>query len=270
MGPGRSDLKALTGGGDAPGGLRRGAMIGGGRATVVEAATAPDGTAAVVKRLRGEEVDALDRARHGREIRLLRTLHHPGLPKVVASGDDWIAMELLGRRLDDAAVRSELRDPGRLGGVLAALAETLAYLHGRGIVHRDLKPANVLFRGSRPVIIDLGAAGIVGGEALGADEIVGSPAWMAPEQLAGAPPDPSVDSWALSAVGLYLLQRRPLYGGDADAVLSQRRAGEAPDVDRTALDRAGPALAGILLAGLEPAPQRPHAAEIARRLAVRR
>src|SRR5690606_31967477 len=102
---------------------------------------------------------------------------------------------------------------------------TLAYLHARGIVHRDIKPAHVMFFGARPVLIDLGAAGLAGEDPLEGSEIVGSPAWMAPEQLSGAAPAPSADIWSLCAVMMWLLTGVRPFSGQADDVLRQRREG---------------------------------------------
>jgi serine/threonine-protein kinase len=149
---------------------------------------------------------------------------------------------------------------------LKDIAETLAYLHARGIVHRDLKPAHVLFRGRRAVLIDLGVAGLAGGTGrLDTGEIVGSPAWMAPEQMRGAEPAPSVDIWSLSAVAHRLLAGRPLYAGTADAVLDARRAGAEAKPDFSGL--ADRRLAEALNAGFTAPEDRPSARELAAILA---
>jgi serine/threonine-protein kinase len=145
---------------------------------------------------------------------------------------------------------------------LKSIAETLAHLHACGVVHRDLKPAHIMFRDSEAVLIDLGVAGLVGSaDRLDAGEIVGSPAWMAPEQMLGAAPEPSADIWSFCAVAHRVLNGRPLYMGTAETVLDARQAGTEPKPDFSTLtDRR---LAEALHAGFAAPAARPSAHELA-------
>lgn len=223
---------------------------------------AVDGATPVVVKALDEAVasaDPIGRRRFAREIALGVGGRHPGLAKVYCHGQGWIAFERL-EPPGDRWVR-----PGGLRRVVARLAAVLAYLHARGVVHRDVKPAHVMFRDEQPVLIDLGVAGLIADDPLDGKEMVGSPAWMAPEQILGACPAPSADIWSLCAVGASLAQGAPLFRGTAEAVLAQRRDAAGHDIRLAELleDRR---LAMLLEAGLGTAESRPTAAEMAREL----
>ncbi|WNG48203.1 AAA family ATPase [Archangium minus] len=142
-----------------------------------------------------------------REIHSLRRLHHPGVVRIVAEGVwdglPWYAMELLSgqtlRGFIDA--RPPLTDTLTL---LRRLCAPLAFLHGNGIVHRDLKPENVFIRpDGGPVLVDFGIAAQSGGarEVLQVGgSVVGSEAYMAPEQIRGDFVDARVDLYALGCI----------------------------------------------------------------------
>jgi serine/threonine-protein kinase len=235
-----------------------GSLLHRGRTFDIMEAVDPEGRPAIVKRARG--LDDTGRLRFAREARLGRTLRHAGLASVLGHAPDWIAFErLTGSMPHPPAGISPL-------AALEAGAETLAYLHARGVVHRDLKPTHVMFRDGHAVLIDLGVAGLVGGaDRLDTDEIVGSPAWMAPEQLRGAAPAPSADIWSFCALAHSVLNGRPLYSGTADAVFEARRTGVGPQPDFSML--ADRHLAEALAAGFAPPADRPSARELAAALA---
>ncbi len=264
--------------------------------TTVSVHEAFDGpTPVVVKTLQAETTpaDPVGKSRFAREIALAVGGRHPGLAKVHAHGRNWVAFERLEHfRLSSnrgnalsvcsyaipgakplrtfAGIALEppgdrLTKPGGLRRLVAQLAATLAYLHARGVVHRDVKPAHVMFRGEQPVLIDLGVAGLVTDDPLEGKELVGSPAWMAPEQILGAKPAPSADIWSLCAVGASIAQGAPLFHGTADAVLAERRGTVQTEVRLAGLldDQR---LVTLLEAGFGPAQDRPTAAEMAREL----
>ncbi|MBB4000442.1 protein kinase domain-containing protein [Aureimonas pseudogalii] len=172
----------------------------------VHRATAPDGRIAVLKRLDLETPDPIARRRFEREQRFARILNHPGLPAWLGMGEGWLALEVLATSLDER--RNAFGRVEDVVALLRTMGRTLAYLHGRGIVHQDLKPAHVLFRATgRVVLIDLGSAGLIAGDPLAGREAIGSPAWAAPEQWAGAAPAPAADLWSLGCIGLWLTGR---------------------------------------------------------------
>jgi serine/threonine-protein kinase len=234
------------------------------RGPAFEISDAVDGHGRRVVLKEARALDALGKRRFQREARLGRDLKHGGLASVLDDDEGWIAFEPLEGSL---ASKPRINDLAEIHRILERLASTFAHLHARGVVHRDLKPAHVMFRGSEPVIIDLGVAGLVGDDPLEGTEIVGSVAWMAPEQAFGANPDPSADIWSFCAVAHYMLTGQPLFCGSADAVLDMRRAGAQCRPRLQEID--DPVLTAILAAGLGPAGGRPSAAEIANRLAGR-
>lgn len=223
-----------------------------------------DGRRAVLKRATPETMaDPVGRARFAREGRVGLGLRHPGLVATLASGAEWILLDDL--RAEPGGPCASLADHARgdladtLRG-LVAVAEGLAHMHARGLVHRDVKPANILASRGRFVLVDLGAVGMPGGDPLGVGELVGSPAWMAPEQIAGAVPAPSADAWSFAAVLGFVLSGAAPYAGTADGVLERRRAGEGPGSDfrRGGQAFAATALGALVAAGMaDAAGQRP-------------
>ena len=174
-------------------------------------------------------------ARALREARAAAQLRHPGIitvhDVVVDDGRPWIVMELidgrsLGQVIGDEGVLSEQRTAAIGLRVLAALQAA----HQHGILHRDVKPPNILLDGDRVVLTDFGIAAIDGATALTATgQMVGSPAYLAPERINGRPATAATDLWALG-VTLYaaVTGRSPFQRDDTlstfAAVLTSRPA----------------------------------------------
>ncbi len=161
---------------------------------------------------------AHDRRRQQREMRALSTLHHPGLVALhdggVEDGRPFIVTDLvegptLAERLDGGPV-----DPDEVLRIGARLADALAHVHGAGIVHRDLKPANVLLGADGPRLADFGIARALDGTAVtGTGYVVGTAAYLAPEQVRGEWVGPEADVYALGLVLLESLTGRREYPG---------------------------------------------------------
>jgi serine/threonine protein kinase len=136
-----------------------------------------------------------------REARAAARLNHPGIVTVhdlvAAEGRFWIVMELVnGPSLEDALREGGPMAPDRVARIGLAMLEALRVAHDAGILHRDIKPGNVLLPGDRAVLTDFGIATIQGDDKLTATgQVIGTPAYMAPERVRGEPAGKASDMW---------------------------------------------------------------------------
>ncbi len=172
--------------------------------------------------LRGDLANQEARRRFELEAEASAALQHPGIVTVFevgeSDGEHFIAMELIEGPSLDELLRSGPLAPERAARCLHALAEAVAYAHGRGVLHRDLKPSNILMEANeRPRITDFGMARLTDSSAsLTLDgRTFGSPNYMPPEQAdpfrgsAG----PTSDVFSLGAVLYHVLTGRPPFVG---------------------------------------------------------
>jgi len=156
-----------------------------------------------------------------REAKSAGRLNHPNIVTVHDVGREgelaWIAMELLaGRSLRDLLDAGEALSRGRIVGIVAAVADALAFAHARGIVHRDVKPANIMVLESGVVkLADFGIAQLPGSGLTTADSVLGSPRYMSPEQIAGQKADGRSDIFSLGVVLYELLTGQPAFEGNS-------------------------------------------------------
>lgn len=193
-----------------------------------------------LKVLLGTDVGEDARIRFRREVKLARRVTHPNVARTYDMGEHqghrYLTMELIeGKSLRDAAERG-LPLPETLR-IVTEVARGLSVAHAAGVVHCDLKPDNVLLAQTRVVITDFGIARSAGlSDALKTSGgIVGTPAYMAPEQVEGREVDGRADVFAL-AVMLYELVAGELpFGGESPfAMAAARLVREAPDLRRRA------------------------------------
>ncbi len=227
------------------------AVASGGMGMVFRARDRQTGALVAVKTLRG--VDGAERFR--REMQVLSSLRHPGIVTYLGHGRsadelylvmEWLEGEDLGARLAGAEVTVD-----EAVGVGVQIASALAAAHAQGIVHRDIKPSNVFladWRLDRVKLLDCGIARNSGASTLTeVGMVVGTPAYMAPEQARGEPEiDARADVYALGALLFHCLTGRPPFEADAREVLLaavvQRpvpRVGELVQVPRALEDLVG-------------------------------
>lgn len=190
-----------------------GAALGsGGSAQVYRAADRSLGREVAVK-LFPSNLDPEDRERQHRELSLLAGLHHPNLVDLFDAGEDDGQLYLVMRLIPGESLAGRLGRDGPLPieaavQVGAGLSDALAYIHDHGITHRDVKPANVLL-GQRPMLGDFGIARAAGGaQVTSTGFVIGTPAYMAPEQVRGQVVGPAADIYALGLVILEMLSGR--------------------------------------------------------------
>jgi serine/threonine-protein kinase len=168
-------------------------------------------------------------SRFRREGELLQAFAHPGIVRVetfgaLEDGALFLAMELLaGETLGALMRRSGPLDPSDVAPLLAGICAPLAAAHARGIVHRDLKPENIFLAGAEPQVklLDFGISKVFGSEKLTqTGQLLGTPRYMAPEQLAAEHElDARVDVYAVGVILYEALAGRPPFLGSAPSDL---------------------------------------------------
>ena len=244
-----------------------GALIGrGGMSEVYEARDRRSGAVVAIKLLRSHLAgDAKAVEAFAAEAARTRMIEHPNVVAVKDFGHDGGAFYLVMERLDGETLAAALSrgplDEARARELGAAIADGVAAAHAQGIVHRDLKPGNVVLVAGAPKIVDFGIARyIAGGDAQTTTTRIGTPAYMAPEQLAGGLVAPCIDVWALGVMLFEMVSGR---------VPFETAGGASPQLVETAPRvEASPAYARLVAACLEREPgRRPKSiAEVARAL----
>jgi serine/threonine protein kinase len=190
---------------------------------------------AVAPRFAGDE---LGRERLRREARAAALLHHPNIATVFAlesiEGELYIASEYIeGETLRDELRRARLT-PAQTIDTALEIARALEAAHDRGIVHRDLKPENVMRTAAgRIKILDFGLARLTGDAAdgprlTGDDTRLGTPAYMAPEQIRGEPVDFRADLFAFGVLLYELSTGAHPFGADHPAAIIARVLESSP------------------------------------------
>ncbi|MDO8678818.1 MAG: serine/threonine-protein kinase [Acidobacteriota bacterium] len=177
--------------------------------------------------------DETARSRFWREARAAASVNHPNICQVFEVDDSndgiFLTMELLeGEPLDRRLLRGVL-GPHEAVPIAVGVLGALGALHARGLVHRDVKPSNVFVTPHGPKLLDFGLARPVLAGAFAFDTaatpvteagmIVGTPQYMAPEQVTGAPMDGRTDLYAVGAVIFQMLAGRPPFTGNGADLL---------------------------------------------------
>ncbi len=214
----------------------------GGQGLVLKTRHAQRGVPAALKILL--DTRDLARGRFLREIETLRLLaDHPGLPTPYDLGEHegtlFIALELVeGRSLQDIVKSGGPLPEDQALALVAKTARIVAQCHERGVLHRDLKPANVVLRESgAPCVVDFGVARVEGTGVSEASrlsltgDLIGTPAFMAPEQVSGEGVGFQTDVYGLGSILYYVLSgQQPVSGTTSLNVMTRRRtsAGRTP------------------------------------------
>jgi len=169
-----------------------------------------------------------------REAQSAGNLSHPNIVTIYDVGEDqgltYIAMEYVeGRSLEEILAAQQPWDLGAAINLVVQIAEGLDSAHRKGIVHRDIKPANVLVdKEGRPKIVDFGIARISSSNLTQTSMVMGTPFYMAPEQVAGKKVDHRADIFALGAMFYEILSLRKPFNGDTLTTVIYKIMSEVP------------------------------------------
>ncbi|MGH3151722.1 MAG: serine/threonine-protein kinase, partial [Streptosporangiaceae bacterium] len=241
------------------GGYRLLGRLGAGGMGQVFLGVSPGGRTVAVKLIHpGHAQTAYFKERFAREVEAARRVGGFHTASVVDAdpGADppWMVTAYIeGLSLQEAVAQDGPMPPDRVRALGAALAEGLAAIHACGLVHRDLKPANVILASDGPRIIDFGIARTVdahtGITSTGA--LVGTFAYMSPEQMRGDPAGPASDVFSLGGMLAFAATGRPPFGSDSPPAIMYRVINEQPDLSGLA----DQGLAGLISECLAKAPE---------------
>jgi serine/threonine protein kinase len=176
------------------------------------------------------------RQRFVRESRVAASLSHPNIVTVYDAGESdgalWIAMHLIeGTDLRKLLIEQSPREPLEVASIAAQVGSALDTAHAAGLIHRDVKPANVLLDTGHAWLTDFGLTKrlISSADITAASDIVGTPDYLAPEQIEGGQKvDGRVDQYALACVVHHCLAGEPPFERDSDLAVLQAHLKEPP------------------------------------------
>jgi serine/threonine-protein kinase len=172
--------------------------------------------------------------RFRREVQAAGILSHPNIVSIYDVGDDYFVMEFV----EGATLSSILRDRGQLPlaealSVLGPVAEALDHAHDAGIIHRDIKPPNIMVQpDGRPKLMDFGVARLESSAMTATGQFLGSPSYMAPEQISGGDVSRRSDLFSLAVVAYEMVTGQKPFQGDSITSVIYRVMTEAPPPPR--------------------------------------
>jgi hypothetical protein len=216
-------------------------LTGGGMSRVFLATERALNRQVVIKVLPPELAAGVNRERFRREIQLAAQLQHPHIVPLYAAGEFGELLYYTMPFIEGESLKHALHGerplrftPREVVRILHDVVDALAYAHARGVVHRDIKPGNVLRSGSHAVVTDFGVAKAISASmpAVGmtaSGMAIGTPAYMAPEQLAGDPAaDQRVDIYAVGLLAYELLTGAAPFDGPSPAETMAAQLTKAP------------------------------------------
>jgi serine/threonine protein kinase len=219
-----------------------------------------------IKRLPAESPEDVAR-RFEREARLGASLNHPNIVAIYDTATDDEGVLIVMEYVPGPTLANELAvgplERERALEVLRGVASALDHAHASGVVHRDVKPANILLgRGGQVKLADLGIATASDGmQITRTGTVLGTPSYMAPEQLEGGALGPAVDVYALAAVAYEALGGQKARPGRTPLEIAHRAATQPPPDLRDAWPEAPPGAAEALVRGMAREPsERPSSA----------
>jgi eukaryotic-like serine/threonine-protein kinase len=247
-------------------------LEGGGMSRVFVATDTSLGRKVVIKVLPPELTAGVNRERFRREIQVAAQLQHPHIVTLLAAGEDGDLLYYTMPFIEGESLRTSL-EKGPLSvkevvRILHDVVDALAYAHARGVIHRDIKPGNILKLGQHALVTDFGVAKALNAAMpvsgiTTAGMAIGTPAYMAPEQLAGDPAaDHRIDIYAVGLLAYELLTgESPFTGPSPQATMAAQLTRDPEPLHQCCPDVAPP-LSAIIMQCLAKEPsQRPPTAE---------
>jgi len=220
------------------GGYRLQARLGAGGMGRVYLASTPAGRPVALKAVRPELSDDQEfRARFRQEIQAAQRVHGLYTAQLVdadpAATPPWLVTAYVpGPSLEEAIDANGPMPAAMVLRLIAGVAEALQAIHAADVVHRDLKPSNVLLAQDGPRVIDFGIARALEATSLTRGDImIGSPGFLAPEQILDLPISPAIDVFALGSLAVYAAVGRPPFGHGHTTAVSHRVVHEPPDLE---------------------------------------
>jgi eukaryotic-like serine/threonine-protein kinase len=241
---------------------------GGGMSRVFVAEDTSLGRRVVVKVLLPDLAVSVNVDRFGREIHLAAMLQHPHIVPVLSAGvSDGLPFYTMpfieGESLRARLARVGKLDVGEATKILRDVLTALSYAHEHGVVHRDIKPENILLTGPFAVVTDFGVAKALsastnpGGSITTAGVVLGTPAYMAPEQAVGDPAmDHRADIYSVGAVAYEMFSGERLFADRPAHALFAAHAIDVPESLTEKTRGVPPGLAALVARCLEKDPSR--------------
>jgi outer membrane protein assembly factor BamB len=207
----------------------------GGQGTVYRG-EGPDGVPVAIKLLNMRKIgDVRARARFAREVSAARQVGEFCTARVLAADAEGDLPYLVSEFIDGVSLQEAVTRDGPMAGLDLerlgiGMATALAAIHRAGIVHRDFKPANVLLSGQGPRVVDFGIARAMDATSTLTSQAIGTPAYMAPEQLRGETVGPAADVFAWACTLVYAATGTPPFGDDSVAAVVKRISRDAPSL----------------------------------------
>ncbi|MBI5301398.1 MAG: serine/threonine protein kinase [Chloroflexi bacterium] len=206
--------------------------------------------------------------RFQRELEVMQTLHHPAILRGLGSGKHhripYLVTEFVqGQSLRELIETSAPMSPAQAIPIARKIADGMAHCHANGVIHRDLKPENILIAAEdQPVIMDFGLALTRGAHRVTYSNLsatMGTPDYMAPEQVEGKRGDARTDVYALGTILYEMLAGKTPFTGDNNlAVMALHLNGIAPRLDRERAD-ISPQIASVVARALQHNPDERYA-----------
>ncbi|MEU8404401.1 protein kinase [Nonomuraea sp. NPDC048892] len=214
------------------GGFRLSGRLGEGGQGVVYLAHSDDGEPVAIKLL--NTGDRETRARLARELEALEGVASFCTARVLDVSTDGPRPFVVSEYVDGPSLAERVAERGPLRGgdlerLVVGTATALAAIHAAGIVHRDFKPANVLLGPDGPRVVDFGIARAEGAATM-TSGLIGTPAYLAPEQISGVPASPASDVFAWAASMVYAASGTSPFGADTVPAVLHRVLHAEPDL----------------------------------------